>query len=294
MFKQKLKTFKQFYFNLPIVLHPFFILLGVYFIIIHKFFIFFCYFISALFHEFGHYLFARHCGYNQLRIVLMPYGAELSGALDKIRYRDEIIICIGGPLFSFILSICLVASWWVIPTFYNQTYELMISSLVCGIFNFLPLYPLDGGRLLVAKLSLKMQRETAVKKATIATKIFAVLLFCLFVGSIFVSFNITFGIIAIMMYISSLSRPKLNYLRFSSMEKRSEELKYGIEKIELVVPIDMKIYKIFRKLREQKYYEFIVVEKNFKPIFTFSESKLDLLSVEDYSLSILEVKSKLM
>lgn len=275
-------------------LHPFFILLGVYFAVVGKFFVFLCYFFSALFHEFGHFLFARRCGYKQVRIVLMPYGAELCGTVDKLRYQDEIQICLGGPLFSFILAIVLVASWWLLPSVYNQTYELMISSLVCGIFNFLPLYPLDGGRLVVAALSLKMQRAVAIKRATIATMIFAILLFLLFIASIFIQFNITFGIVSVMMFISSFARPRKNYLRFSSAEKRAEDVKYGVEKVELVVDGSAPIYKLFRRLREQKYYEFVVVDANFNQRFKFSENKLDNLCVEDYNKTILEVKGKLL
>lgn len=283
MFNQFLKKAKIKYSALPFVIHPLFLVLGVYCFWAGIMEMFLCYTLSALLHEGGHYLVAKRCGYKMIQLKLMPYGAELSGELDQFIYNDEIKIALAGPLTSLCISIVVVMLWWLSPGCYVYTYDFCMSNLVCAIFNCLPIYPLDGGRVLVASLSKRIRRIDAINYSKIATRVFSICLFVLFILSSFYTFNLSFGIIAIMLFVSSMTTASANnYYRVSSRLERRRNSAKGLEVVELMVGEDVKIYKVYAKLKSQKFYRFLVVDKDMKVCAVLDEGILDGISPEDF------------
>lgn len=290
MFKKFYKKYK----SLPFVFHPFTIILALFMYYINKFDVFLAYLISATIHELGHFFVAKKYGYKNMQVKLMPYGAELCGKFDNIRYIDEIKISLAGPITSFLLSITIVCIWWIIPEFYYFTEELMWASLVCGLFNFLPIYPLDGGRVVVAHLSKKIKREEAVYYSQIVSKCFGAILIFIFFLTIRKSFNISFLIVGLMMFISGFAKTNQNYIFIKTKEKTKENIGYGVEECVLIIRENMPVYKLIRKLKMQMFYVFRVVNEDSKILFEFNELSLNNLNDEDLTKSILDCKTKLL
>ncbi len=285
MFKFNKKT------NFPFTIHPLFLVVGVYCFFVKQLPLFFCYTLSALVHEGGHFLVARKYGYKMLKVRLMPYGAELCGDLDEFIYNDEIKIALAGPITSVLMSGVIVMTWWMFPSVYNFTIELCMASLACGIFNLLPIYPLDGGRVLTAILSKKETRKSAILKAKIATRAFAVLLFILFIISYFYYFNLSFGLMAVMLFLSSFSKNEgQNYQRLLFNDFLHKPIKQGLEMVELMVDKNLPVYKIYPKLKSQKFYRFIVVDESMNMLFVCDEKLFYKLNAEDFKLSFGELK----
>lgn len=107
----------------------------------------------AIQHECAHAFAAAKLGYKLNRIVLMPFGAVIDGDLQGITFKDEIFVAICGPLCNLLTAGFFVALWWLAPTMYAFTDTACYSSLTIALVNFLPAYPLDGGRVLKCALA---------------------------------------------------------------------------------------------------------------------------------------------
>lgn len=106
-------------------------------------------YISVLLHEFGHLLSAKKLNYQTGDITLSPLGgiAHINFSPKDIDNNifDEIIISIAGPIVSFILSIIFFSFNLFI---YEHEFFTKLGSinLSLGLFNLLPIFPMDGGR----------------------------------------------------------------------------------------------------------------------------------------------------
>jgi Zn-dependent protease len=134
--------------------------------------IFFC----VILHEFGHALTAQKYGIQTRDIILLPIGGL--ARLEKIPEdpRQELHVALAGPFVNlvifFLLSIIIYLSGIQIELGENthvdgETIVLFLASanLFLAIFNLLPAFPMDGGRVLRALLSLKMSRVKATQIA---------------------------------------------------------------------------------------------------------------------------------
>jgi Zn-dependent protease/predicted transcriptional regulator len=128
------------------------------------------FFFSILLHELGHSIVSQRCGIPVPRITLLLIGglAEISREPDDA--RTELKIAVGGPIVSLVLaalyfgvSVISAALGFAPVTAVCQW--LAVTNLVLVLFNLIPGYPLDGGRILRALLwarSGKLRRATYV------------------------------------------------------------------------------------------------------------------------------------
>ena len=107
--------------------------------------------VSILIHELAHSLVARARGIVVYGITMFILGGVSDLEADSKRARDEFFIAIVGPATSFLISAVL---WGVTRALSGGDLPmnaiilyLSIVNLLLGIFNLLPVFPLDGGRL---------------------------------------------------------------------------------------------------------------------------------------------------
>ncbi len=170
-------------------LHPSLILLFLWFCItknIGGFLIFVCVVLS---HEYGHYFIAKKMGYKLDAFIIAPYGVCLNYKERAFDEKDEIFIALAGPCVNLIVCLAISSLWWAFPDTYNFTYELVSQSFSLALFNLLPCYPLDGGRVAVGFLSQYFQRKIAVKITQICNVVLSVFLLTAFAFSCFTNFN---------------------------------------------------------------------------------------------------------
>lgn len=104
---------------------------------------------SAIAHETGHAYVANNRGYVLERLTIMPYGAVLGigGSMCK---RDAVPIAFAGPLVSAAIALLTVSLWWIFPITYSYTLDICRINATLAVFNLLPVFPLDGGRIIIA------------------------------------------------------------------------------------------------------------------------------------------------
>lgn len=111
---------------------------------------------SVLLHELGHCLAARHYGIRTSRILMMPIGGMAQFESLTRHPIKEFLITAAGPAVNFALALLLLPFiQWPVTAFWQAdlvTY-LFTFNLLMGCFNLLPIYPMDGGRLLRALIA---------------------------------------------------------------------------------------------------------------------------------------------
>jgi Zn-dependent protease/CBS domain-containing protein len=140
-------------------------------------------FVSVLFHELCHSFVAQARGLAVKSITLFIFGGVSNIAQDSEDPQDEFLIAVVGPLSSLALS---GVFWLALQAVPNDTsplgallFYLAIVNLMLAVFNILPGFPLDGGRVLRAILW--GATGSMVRGTTIATGVGQVVAF-LFIG----------------------------------------------------------------------------------------------------------------
>ncbi len=263
--------------RLKFSLHPLFILFGIYFAFTGKVFSFLVYTLCAVIHEIGHYVQSEKLGYALNKIVLMPYGAIIKGDIDGVRYKDEILISLAGPFYNFIIAVFCVALWWVFPDVYPYTDIIVTANLALLIINLLPCYPLDGGRFLLATLSLFISRKTARKIVKGLGVTFALIILGLFIYSIFTLINFTLLFFACFMLVGVFSSGvQCEYIKiYQNLTYEKPTSPKLVKKI--VVSGDSEIRRLYDIINCEYYYE-ILVELNDGNVILEGERLYSVLS----------------
>ncbi len=109
--------------------------------------------LTIFLHEWGHILVYSRNGVIIDQIRLQPFGVSITPHNEnRIPHRVQLICAIAGPCVNLICAgLCYVLSFFVaLPEWLTVFY---ISSLFLGLFNLLPIVPLDGGRVLGVLIS---------------------------------------------------------------------------------------------------------------------------------------------
>ena len=132
-------------------------------------------FLIVLIHEFGHALACRSVGGQANQIVLWPFGG-VAYVSPPQRPGAMLWSIVAGPLVNVILVPILSVIWWIaasagwedaMPAVYIYVVAIWSINLVLLIFNMLPIYPLDGGKILYALLWFVLGQARALMVATV-------------------------------------------------------------------------------------------------------------------------------
>lgn len=141
-----------------------------------------CFFVIVLLHELGHAWAARSYGVRALDITLMPVGGV--ARLDRFPRdsRQELAIALAGPAVNFLFA----ALYWgtfrplVLPIgesgelgAFPFLEKLMLANLGMGLFNLVPAFPMDGGRVLRALLGFHWSYARSTRLASTIGQAFA-------------------------------------------------------------------------------------------------------------------------
>lgn len=142
----------------------------------------FLFFASVLAHELSHALVARRFGLRVQGITLFIFGGTTSIDSDSRSPREEALIALAGPAMSILLGAAFIGLEAVIdqPQVAALVRWLGVINLVLGVFNLIPGFPMDGGRVLRALLwRLRGDRLVATRNAALVGRMLAYLLIAL-------------------------------------------------------------------------------------------------------------------
>lgn len=148
-------------------------------------------FLCVVLHELGHALTASFFHISTKKITLLPIGGVAS--LEKIpeKPQQELLVSLAGPLVNALIALVLVLfipfqyymgldavnleAQLATPSLETLLFFLCIANIMLVVFNLIPAFPMDGGRVLRALLAIFMGRLKATEIASGIGRALAVL-----------------------------------------------------------------------------------------------------------------------
>lgn len=160
----------------------------------------------ALIHEFGHVLVARILGNKLLKFKIMPLGFSIFLQTNIEDYNKKIkkgnmyvlknlIISIAGPITNIIIF--LVTFFLPIELMIKE--KIIYINAIIAIFNLIPMYPLDGSKILQNVLKLFCSNKESYKYTNIVANA-TLIIFTIFC-SVFILYAKNIAIVAILIYL---------------------------------------------------------------------------------------------
>lgn len=231
-------------------------------------------FASILVHELAHSYLAMRYGVNIESITLFLFGGVSSMEEMPRDPGQEAKMASAGPLTSLLIGgVCLLIYGYIIapnsalsanPVFLT-IWILGAMNIILGIFNLLPAFPMDGGRVLRAFYARRMSYIKATQSAAAVGKFFAILLaiFGILVG------NLWFPLIALFIYVGASEEERSTQ---ASVTLENVLVKDIMTKNVVTVPSSMNIDELVQFMFEKKHMGYPVVDGgSLKGIVTFTD-----------------------
>jgi Zn-dependent protease len=148
----------------------------------------------VLLHELGHASMAMHYGLKVRDITLLPIGGVARVEHMAIRPRAETAIALAGPVVNIVIALAITPFVLLVIAASHIDHPLMfllyadeisvagfllylwIANVLLALFNLLPAFPMDGGRILRAGMTTYTDRFTATRIAVTIGQVFAIAL----------------------------------------------------------------------------------------------------------------------
>ncbi|MBB6445880.1 stage IV sporulation protein FB [Bacillus benzoevorans] len=216
----------------------------------------------VMIHELGHAVAASFLSWRIKRISLLPFGgvAEMDEHGNR-PIKEEAIVILAGPLqhiWLMGLSFLLFQFSWIPAELYQKFIEFNIMVL---IFNLLPIWPLDGGKLIYLWRCLKEPFPLA-HRSTMAISAIGLLLFTLLVIAL-QPFNLNMWVIIAFLSFSlyfEWKQSRFVFVRFLLERYYGKKIDFQVLK-QIHVSEDESILRVLQKF-QRGYKHLIIIEKD--------------------------------
>jgi Zn-dependent protease/CBS domain-containing protein len=230
-------------------------------------------FICVVLHEFGHSLVAQRLGLEIHSITLLPIGGVSNLESLPEKPSDELKITIAGPLVNVVLApiffgvgLLLGAAPRVPADLFTGIgsvgqflFYLGYLNVVLAVFNLIPAFPLDGGRVLRALLATRLGAVRATDVSSIVGQLFAAAFFLIgLLGG-----NILLALVAVFIYFGATGEAQMVRQREQTRGLRVSDVMGAKPRTETVTP-DHTFGQVLEMVIHGYQEDFPVVDENGK------------------------------
>ena len=235
--------------------HPLFFLVGILSAFTGSLLTFLSACLAAIEHECAHAFAAKRYGFRLDRVLLMPYGAVISGETSGMGATEEVMVAIAGPLANLLTGLAFTALWWFFPDSYPYTEAAAKVSYSLFFVNLLPAYPLDGGRILGVLLRplLKNKTKPVLRALTI---VISAAIAGGFIYTCFSTPNFSMLIFACLLCAGAFGGGKYARLNFS----HKKSFRRGVEEKRIAISASCPLKDGLRFLGEDRYLVFVLYD----------------------------------
>lgn len=236
-------------------------------------------FFWIIIHELTHYFVVLKLNIESEKFKLHVLGARLEiKDYEDLSSREKLIICMAGPILNCVAAIVFfcIYKFFLKSEYIYSSYEI---NLVLFIFNLLPTYPLDGGKILGAILEEKMIFKDVNEVLIKISYLFGIAFILLSILGIFIlgKFNITSILAGIfIIYLSYSERRKVMYIIMSDITKKKERLinkKYIDSRITSVY-CEQDMVNLLRIIDKNRFNIFYVLDEEMNLLYVLRENEI--------------------
>ncbi|SFC66063.1 Zn-dependent protease (includes SpoIVFB) [Halobiforma haloterrestris] len=218
-------------------------------------------FVGVILHELGHSLTAQRYGFPIDSITLWLFGGIAALSEMPEDWRQEFTIAIAGPIVSVLVGVGSYALFLFTPESFDGARfvlgYLAVLNVALAVFNMLPAFPMDGGRILRALLARSQPYARATQQAASIGKLFAIFmgLFGLF------AFNIVLIGVAFFVYIAASSEAQQVTMKAAFQDVTVADIMTPAEDLHTVSP-DTTISELVQRMFTERHTGYPVVERD--------------------------------
>jgi stage IV sporulation protein FB len=143
--------------------HPLFIIILMTSVITGHFLELLTLFAIVFVHEMGHFIAAKGFGWRVREVRFLPFGGvAVVDDQGNIPASEDIAVALAGPLQNFLLAAFALVMEWTRIWSAEWVHYFIQSNLLIGLFNLLPVLPLDGGKIMQSVMSLWLPYHKAI------------------------------------------------------------------------------------------------------------------------------------
>lgn len=232
--------------------------------------------LALVLHETAHALMARLRGFVVKKVVLLPYGAMMSSG-ESFDKTSSILIGLAGPVCNIIVALIVLGVWWLFPACYPYTEKFFYCNLTLGLFNLLPVYPLDGARVVLGVCKNKLR---TIKGLQIAGVCLSVALLALFIASFFYGLNFSFGIMAVFLFYGATFGTK-DEMYVSVLDGRGKNYSLGVVKKHVEISENTPIVRLYHHVGSTTDTVFDIVGEDGKVTRVIDEKELQRIALKN-------------
>ncbi|MDQ2050914.1 CBS domain-containing protein [Natronolimnohabitans sp. A-GB9] len=233
-------------------------------------------FVGVVLHELGHSLTAQRYGFPIDSITLWLLGGIAALTEMPEDWKQELNIAIAGPIVSVLVGVVSYALFVVTPEAFNGTRfvlgYLAILNVALAIFNMIPAFPMDGGRILRALLARNQPYAKATQQAASIGKMFA-----LFMGLFgLIGLNIILIAVAFFVYIAASSEAQQVTMKAAFQDVTVSDIMTPAGDLHTIEP-DATVSKLIQRMFSERHTGYPVIERD-----GFGDERLvGLVTLED-------------
>ena len=230
--------------------------------------------LALLLHELAHVLAGKLLKVNTFKIELMPFGGV--SLMESCKPWRMALIAMAGPLCNALIVLCFLPLVKYNP--YEWLCVFLQANLVIAIFNLMPAFPLDGGRVLVCMLSPVLGQTFAERICSVFGMLLGLFLAGAGVACVFYLGQINLSLLAVGMFLFLAAlrqgKPSPYAALVHENAKKRQIHKKPLKDQRIVMHMDMTAQKAMEKFRKGVYTTVTVVDHDLKFLGTLGEKEI--------------------